>query len=120
MDEQGACSVLTAYDKQNLEPDVWRTTVRTILKLDVYGLGGKDGDPPPGRHAMLGLKDIINELDRSTKLRHTVMEDLLAAGKLPNHSKYYLQCNAPIPPEHRNCTRLIESARTALDNLIIS
>jgi hypothetical protein len=120
MDNQGACSALRAYDKQELSPDVWRTTVRSILKLDVYGLGGKDGDPPPGRHAMLGLKDVINELDRSTRLRHQMADDLVAAGQKPNHSKYYVHCNRPVPPEHRNCTRLIESARIALDNLLIS
>ncbi|OAQ72678.1 C6 finger domain-containing protein [Pochonia chlamydosporia 170] len=120
MDDQGACSVLKAYDNRNLDPEVWRTTVRSVLKLDVYGLGGKTGASPTGHQAVYGLKDVINELDRSTKLRHKMMEDLVAEGKVPNHSKYYLHCNAPIPPEHRNCTRLIESARVALDNLIIS
>ncbi|TWU77860.1 hypothetical protein ED733_003398 [Metarhizium rileyi] len=119
MDGQESGAVLRAYDNRNLDPDVWRAAVKSILRLDVYGLGGKAGDAPPGRHAMPGLKDVINELDRSTKLRHQIVDELLATGKMPNHSKYYLQCNAPIPPEHRSCMRLVESARLALDNLII-
>ncbi|KFG87804.1 hypothetical protein MANI_109611 [Metarhizium anisopliae] len=119
MDDHGACAALKAIDNRNLDPDVWRATVQSILKLDVYGLGGKTGDALPGTHAILGLKDVINELDRSTKLRHQMVEDLMAAGKMPNHSRYYLQYNAPVPPEHRNCTRLVESARVALNNLSI-
>lgn len=120
MDDKGACSALKAYDNKNLSPDVWRTTVRSILKLDVYGLGGKTGDSPPGRQPQRGLKDIVNELDKTARLRHEMMDDLVAAGKAPQHHKYMIHCHKPVPPEQRNCARVIESARMALNNLIIS
>ncbi|KAK2592856.1 hypothetical protein QQS21_009459 [Conoideocrella luteorostrata] len=119
IDDQGSCSALTAYDNKDLDPDVWKTTVRSILKLDVYGAGGKTGTSPSGIHPQRGLKDIVNQLDRTAKLRHDLMDDLVATGKLPKQSKYLLHHYAPIPPEQRNCTRVIDSARMALDNLII-
>lgn len=120
MDSQSPHSLLHEYDNKHLRPDVWRATVQTILKLDVYGLGGRNGASPPGGHLQRGLKDVVNHLDQTARLRHDMMDELIAKGKMPPlQSKYLFHQHRPIPPEQRNCVQVVESARQALDSLIL-
>ncbi|KAG5974789.1 hypothetical protein E4U58_002611 [Claviceps cyperi] len=119
VDGQGSCSALKAYDNKALEPVVWQATVRSILKLDVYGLGGKTGESPTGRHLQRGLKDVVNHLDRTARVRHEMMDELVKAGRVPRQSKYLVRHCAPIPEDQRDCVRLVESARMALDSLVL-
>ncbi|KAG6200310.1 hypothetical protein E4U35_006281 [Claviceps purpurea] len=119
LDGQGSCSALKAYDNKALEPAVWQATVRSILKLDVYGLGGKTGESPTGRHLQRGLKDVVNHLDRTARVRHEMMDELVKAGRVPRQSKYLVRHCAPIPEDQRDCVRLVESARMALDSLVL-
>ncbi|KHN99863.1 uncharacterized protein MAM_01787 [Metarhizium album ARSEF 1941] len=51
---------------------------------DFGGLWALVMDDQQGALVMPGLKDVIDELDWSTKLRHQIIEDLMAAGKTPN------------------------------------
>ena len=121
-DAQGPCSVLKAYDEKYLEPEIWRSTMRVILKLDVYGLGGKTGTSPAENiiHPQRGLKDVVDQMERTTRRRHDVLDEMIAAGKVPPHPKYLMNSYKHVPPEERGCTRMVESARSALDNLAIS
>ncbi|KAG6291221.1 hypothetical protein E4U09_004046 [Claviceps aff. purpurea] len=119
LDGQGSCSALKTYDNKALEPAVWQATVRSILKLDVYGLGGKTGESPTGRHLQRGLKDVVNHLDRTARVRHEMMDQLVKAGRVPRQSKYLVRHCAPIPEDQRDCVRLVESARMALDSLVL-
>lgn len=120
IDDQGSCSALQAYNNKHLYPEIWRTTVRSILKLDIYGLGGKSGISPGGKQLQRGLKDIVDQLECTSRRRHEIADELFAAGQLPSHSRYIMHAHMPCPPEQRNCVRVIESARMALNNLVIS
>ena len=117
------CSHLDAINRRNIEPDIWRTTMRAILRIDAYGFGEPPDDAPSAttRLRSCGLRSVVKQLEARNARRHDRMDSLLAAGKAPVRPKYLLQqpCKS-IPPEQRNCVHILEAARIALDNLVIA
>lgn len=118
------CSQYQALNNQHLQPDAWRTTMRAILRLDVYGFGSKDMDNDHDHGPAFrqdGLKDVVRLLEERSRRRHDKMDQMLAEGKLP-HSHYAIMPHQhrPVPPEQRNCMVVLEAARMALENLVIA
>lgn len=129
-----SCPIVRDYSNKFLHPDVWRISVRVILRLDVYGIeeemhcppddGSPDPSPPPPlpRSVQCGLRDVITLVDARNRKRHELFDSLILAGKAPLHPQCVLfpGPHRIVPPEERNCVRILETARIALSNLVIS
>ncbi|KND89472.1 hypothetical protein TOPH_05855 [Tolypocladium ophioglossoides CBS 100239] len=122
VDDVGCCSAIHSLNNSHLRPDVWRTTIRAILRLDVYGLGDAQANIPPASCRQKGLKDVLKQLDETSRKRHEMMDELIAKGQIPRHSPYMMSPmnQPPCPPEQRNCVKILETARMALENLVIA
>lgn len=118
----GPCNTLQNYNNRTMPPDMWRTTIRAIMRLDVYGLGEvAEHDPRPG-YVQQGLKDVVVLLDERSRRRHDQIDHMIESGEMPKQMPYLLFPGGirSVPPEQRNCVRIIETARSALDNLVIA
>ena len=120
--DHGCCSALHSLNNSHLDPDTWRTTVRAILRLDVYGLGETPAGVPPASRRQKGLKGVLQQLDETSRRRHEIMDELIANGQIPRHSPYMMSPTscAPCPPEQRSCVKILQTARSALDSLVIA
>lgn len=114
------CPKMAAFNNRNMAPDIWRTTMRAILRIDVYGIEPADDVAADGIRQR-GLRDVVKLLEERSAKRHDQMDELFAAGKAPERPEYLLQQSyKPVPPEQRNCMIVLEAARIALDNLVIA
>lgn len=122
VDDHGCCSAIHSLNNSHLDPDMWRTTIRAILRLDVYGLGDAQGSVSSASRRQKGLKDVLQQLDETSRRRHEIMDELIANGQIPRHSPYMMSPtnHPPCPPEQRNCVKILETARMALDSLVIA
>jgi hypothetical protein len=120
--EHDDCTQYQSLNNQWLQPDVWRTTMRAILRLDVYGFGSKDmaqGAHGPALYQN-GLKDVVRLLEERSKRRHDKMDKMAAEGKTPHTHYAIMPQYRPMPPEQRHCMVVLEAARVALENLVIA
>ncbi|KXJ95549.1 hypothetical protein Micbo1qcDRAFT_27244 [Microdochium bolleyi] len=116
------CNATQQYNFREMDPTLWRLTVRALLKLDVYGLshnvmmGDEYGGPREPFH--LGLRDIVNLMDAKSKARHAFMDSMVANGvALPDCSSTGLQTHKQ--GETPTCQKIIDIARQSIDNLVI-
>ncbi|KAI6350802.1 hypothetical protein MCOR25_010383 [Pyricularia grisea] len=117
-----ACSNVAALERQTLAPIMWRTTVRALLRVDVYGykFAGQTGDNSIKTLArrQVGLRDIVDYLLERQRMRHAMIDDLCASGKMIQSQ---LHGHQPTPPgEKHNCERILEVARISIEHLVIS
>ncbi|KAL7789440.1 hypothetical protein V8C37DRAFT_386516 [Trichoderma ceciliae] len=123
------CALLKSYNNKYLEPDIWRTTIRAILKVDVYGFDHRTASVPnsidcgtsPLVYLHRGLKDVVTLLDEKNDKGHDIVDSLMQSSHVFPHSSYILFSGAPkpCPREDRHCVRMLDVARTALSNLVI-
>lgn len=119
-----------------LAPHMWRSAVRALLKLDVYGLSPTaehaaelaeaSGLPPgaagPGVPACStitqpGLKDLIAMMEERTRLRHEQMDALVANGTLVvDGSCEYVPLSSGQRP---TCMRIVDIAKQSMHELVI-
>ncbi|KAM0280399.1 hypothetical protein ACHAQH_004113 [Verticillium albo-atrum] len=120
------CRTVELYDNKEMEPDKWRMTIRAVLKIDIYGFDVDCASTIDGsrvKHRHLGLKDVIALMEERSNNRHDQIDAMVAAG-LPHP----MQGNPLMPKnlqhsgskDDRNCLRIVEMARVALDNLVIA
>lgn len=117
------------HEEGGMDPNQWRLCVHALLKRDIYGAGHerssvKAGSAIKPRH--LGLKDVIAAMEERSNRRHDHIDALVAAGH-PHpvqNSPYNLLCSLPIAAdqkkEDRQCLKIVEMARIALDKLVIA
>ncbi|KAF4423300.1 hypothetical protein CGGC5_v000904 [Colletotrichum fructicola Nara gc5] len=116
------CGVIETFDNREMDPDSWRLTVRGLLKVDIYGYDFETTNGTGYHH--LGLKDVIKEMEDRSNHRHDALDAHVAAGN--PHPMLHTQHNLMVPegkddsPENRNCLKIIEMARVALDKLVIA
>ncbi|GFP58095.1 fusaric acid cluster transcription factor FUB10 [Trichoderma asperellum] len=124
------CALLRSFHDRYLDPETWKATIRAILKVEVYGFNQKtasvsstvDCSVSPYAFLHCGLKDVITLLDEKNQKRHDIADALLQANHaLPGYN-YLLTLGAPkpCPREERHCVRMLDVARMALSNLVIS
>jgi hypothetical protein len=124
------CLLLKSYNDRFLEPDIWRTTIRAILKVEVYGFNHQTASVPssvdcstsPHVYLHRGLKDLVTLIDEKNERRHDIADALIQANHpLPNQN-YLLFPGTPkpCPREDRHCVRMLDVARMALSNLVIT
>lgn len=118
----GPCCALHGLDNKHLKPEAWQRAIRAVLKIDVYGPGDCPNTSPPAFPRPKGLKDVLAQLDQTSRRRHDMIDELSANGHMPKHSPYFMFPSSSLacPPEQRNCVRIIETARMALDSLSIA
>ncbi|RAL63749.1 hypothetical protein DID88_003396 [Monilinia fructigena] len=56
-----------------MQPSEWRTTVRALLRADIYG-----HDQPGFKYK--GLRDLISEMEQRQNARHNILDAQVAAG----------------------------------------
>ncbi|KAK0617909.1 hypothetical protein B0T17DRAFT_473812, partial [Bombardia bombarda] len=119
------CHAADNLEGAPLEPHMWRLTVRALLKLDVYGVNEVapeltvDLSTNSNRQPFFqpGLKDIINMMEERSRNRHEQLDALIAEGVINPASGgcgYTALVNGK-----PNCLRIIDIAKTAMDDLII-
>lgn len=119
----GQCGLLQSYNNRSMPPDMWRTTIRAIMRLDVYGFGAVAELDINTGYTQLGLKDVVALLDERSRERHDALDRMIASGQAAKEMPYVMFPGGvmrSIDPEQRNCYRIVEAARSALDNLVIA
>lgn len=107
---------VSALQEQALSPTVWSSTVRALLRVDVYGCRvTQNGDEATRTLALrqIGLVDIVDYLMERQRLRHTLFDAVPTTDGLHSHS------HKP-PGDKENCERILEVARISIENLVIS
>jgi hypothetical protein len=120
-DTAKSCTAYQTYNNKAMPPDMWRLTIRGLLRLDVYGLNEKDQDMPGAApYRQLGLKDVVDQLEERSRQRHEALDARIAAGHSHDGISGVIYPSKPCGPSERNCTRVLETARIALENLVIA
>ncbi|KAI0451448.1 hypothetical protein F5B21DRAFT_516740 [Xylaria acuta] len=118
-DDDNLCGTSRTFNHKEMEPVMWRLTVRALLKVDVYGISGRCGtDVAPADPFHLGLKDIVLLMENKAKARHQFMDAMMDAGiwKRPDCAVF----NANTPGEPPQCQRIISIARASVEKLYIA
>ncbi|GAB1310364.1 Lactose regulatory protein LAC9 [Madurella fahalii] len=100
-----------------LEPLLWRLTVRALLKMDVYGVNELTPGVDCNEARQPGLKDIIKMMEERSRRRHQMLDDLVASGAMEKPSHEYVPLSAQ--GDKPTCMRIIDIAKRSMDNLII-
>ncbi|KAI1408771.1 hypothetical protein F5Y13DRAFT_171732 [Hypoxylon sp. FL1857] len=115
--EHDCCGAGDALNHREMEPAMWRLTVRALLKADVYGLSGSDHDEVEGTPLHLGLKDIVLQMEQKSKARHAVLDHLVHSGAWKPPA-----CGMKMhaPGETPTCQKVIAIAKASIDALVIA
>ncbi|TFA98602.1 hypothetical protein CCMA1212_009732 [Trichoderma ghanense] len=126
MDEGRACTSvdyaqLKCSNNKALEPALWRTNMRAIIKVDVYGshhlatFGWLDRSIPSHVSLYRGLNDVVLLLDERNNKRHDMADSLMQA--CYGHAAQPMSCQRR---QQRHCVSMLDQARMALNSLVIS
>ena len=111
------------YTSRDLEPEQWRLTVRSQLRIDAYGMPfpNLSGGMQLNQHHV-GLKDVIDAMETRAHMRHAKVDALVATGQLhpEMHAHLMPTSNSPERLMKPNCYHIIEMAKGALEKLVIS
>lgn len=99
-----------------MPPQQWRTTVRALLRVDIYG-----HEQHGFKHK--GLKDLISEMEYRQRTRHEILDAQLAAGTIDvsmlghGMGKFQGKC---IGEASSGCHEILRIAKMAIDALVIA
>ena len=119
-EENSQCYLVQTYNEREIPPDMWRAAVKEVVRADVDGVDEQSSGSTCPR---LGLRDVIRLLEERSHKRHAIMDAMVESGHMPKHSPYLLypsHVKKSVPPEQRNCMQVLETARIALDRLVIA
>jgi hypothetical protein len=97
-----------------MPPMQWRSTIRALLRVDIYGHDGLG-------YKYKGLRGLVTEIENRQKARHDWLDTL------PEH-EFKQAAGGPFAPskstclgeQTHGCLQILEMARLALDNLVIA
>ncbi|KAI8635505.1 hypothetical protein F5Y19DRAFT_13153 [Xylariaceae sp. FL1651] len=122
LSDDDLCGATRAFGYREMEPVMWRLTVRALLKVDVYGISGSCGrndvNAAGADPIHIGLKDIVLLMENKSKARHALFDTMVAAGVWQQPNCGYLNVNKP--GEAPTCQRIISIARTSVEQLVIA
>lgn len=101
-----SCGIAEHLNNAVMEPNVWRATVRGLLRVDVYGMDGVTS----------GLRGIISEMEQRQRLRHKEMHQL-QENVLSPHEIGQRQC---LGEKDMLCLRILDTAKISIDTLVIA
>ena len=104
-----------AFNAVEMPPVQWRTTVRALLRVDIYG------HEQPGFHHK-GLKDLVAEMEFRQQTRHDMLDAEMAAGNLNMTYLGHGQIGdkACLGEKTRGCLEILKMAKIAIDSLVIA
>lgn len=106
-----------------MDPAAWRRSVRSLLKIDVYGVNNNNcrGETAAAaaRFHQIGLRDLVAEMDEKSRGRHAEIDALIEAGLSAPTGLNGLQASHSRGKEP-HCRHVVELAREAVDNLHIA
>ncbi|KAI8957875.1 hypothetical protein F5Y11DRAFT_352079 [Daldinia sp. FL1419] len=117
LEEDNICTAAGTLDHREMEPAMWRLTVRALLKADVYGLSDLEAVDADTAPLHIGLKDIVLQMEQKSRARHAVMDALIATG---NWSPPNCWMAVHTKEETPTCQRVIAIAKAAIDTLVIA
>ena len=104
------------YNIVDMPPVQWRTTVRALLRTDIYGhetTGFK----------YKGLKDLVSEMEYRQRVRHELIDAAEAAGTLDSRllgHGFRHKPGACGDSDTQSCLQMIKMAKHAIDELLIA
>ena len=98
----------------DMDPILWRQIVRSMLKLDVYGMN-TCGDSSGEGFKHLGLSDIIDMMERRSLRRHEMIDE---NPELRGSIMETVEHQVMIPGEKSTCLKIIDIAKIAVQNII--
>ena len=105
------------FNTVDMPPIQWRTTVRALLRVDIYG-----HESPGFKHK--GLKDLVGEMEYRQRVRHELIDAAQAAGTLDSrllgHGFHHKSGKKSCDPETPQCLQMIKMAKQAIDHLLIA
>lgn len=122
---------VVAHDETKvMDPAAWRRSVRSLLKIDVYGVnnnntsldnshGGEKAITTTASFHQIGLRDLVAEMDEKSRGRHAEIDALIEAGLSAPTGLGGLQASHSRGKEP-HCRHVVELAREAVDNLHIA
>ncbi|KAI1750897.1 hypothetical protein F4782DRAFT_227415 [Xylaria castorea] len=117
--DDDVCGAKRTFNYKEMEPVMWRLTVRALLKIDVYGISGRCGsDAALADPFHLGLKDIVMLMENKAKARHQFFDTMIEAGIWEQPYCAVLHLNSP--EETPQCQRIISIARSSVEKLCIA
>ncbi|KAL2067314.1 hypothetical protein VTL71DRAFT_1738 [Oculimacula yallundae] len=98
------------YEAVEMSPQEWRTTVRAMLRIDIYG-----HEQPEFKHK--GLRDLVSEMEFRQKTRHEMLEAHARHATMNAESFQGRLC----PGERvHTCLEVLKVAKFAIDQLVIA
>lgn len=105
-----------------MPPQQWRTTVRALLRVDIYG-----HEQPGFKHK--GLKDLVAEMENRQRTRHEMLDAHVAA--LGEDALRFGAMKSPVVGGHghtkcaeggqtHGCLQILSIAKMSIDNLTIA
>ncbi|KAG0649680.1 Fusaric acid cluster transcription factor FUB10 [Hyphodiscus hymeniophilus] len=109
------------FNALEMPPAQWRTTVRALLRVDIYG-----HEQPEFKHK--GLKDLVDEMELRQHTRHDMLDAQVADGTLDptkighgfGHSYYTEDPTKCLGERTRGCIEILKMAKLAIDSLVIA
>lgn len=111
------------FNAVEMPPHQWRTTVRALLRVDIYG-------HEQGGFKHKGLKDLVTEMQIRQRARHDLLDAHVAAGGTLGHGLFGQNCNnggitnGSAGSMHagamHTCLQILNIAKLAIDNLVIA
>ncbi|KAA8566978.1 hypothetical protein EYC84_010072 [Monilinia fructicola] len=103
-----------------MQPSEWRTTVRALLRADIYG-----HDQPGFKYK--GLRDLISEMEQRQNARHNILDAQVAAGVRSTEHDHFPDLNvADLKAREchgertRSCLEILKIAKVAVDSIVIA
>ncbi|KAI1143331.1 hypothetical protein F5Y05DRAFT_408776 [Hypoxylon sp. FL0543] len=111
------CVSAAALNHREMEPAMWRLTVRALLRSDVYGLSDSNDNRLEGTPLHIGLKDIVLQMEQKSRARHAVLDHLVHSGAWKPPA-----CGMKMhaPGETPTCQKVIAIAKASIDALVIA
>ncbi|RFU35975.1 hypothetical protein B7463_g347, partial [Scytalidium lignicola] len=94
------------FNQIDLQPSEWRSAVRALLRIDIYGY-----EQSGCKHK--GLRDLVSELELRQRTRHDLIDATIGSG-----NNITPICGNP-PPHTRTCLQVLQIAKRAIDSLVI-
>jgi hypothetical protein len=105
------------FNAVEMPPAQWRTTVRALLRVDIYG-----HEQPGFKHK--GLKDLVDEMEYRQRTRHEMIDAQIADGTLDpskvGHGVFSDGESRCLGEKTRGCMEILKMAKIAIDNLVIA
>jgi len=107
------------FNKVEMPPAQWRTTVRALLRVDIYG-----HEQTGFKHK--GLKDLLDEMEYRQSTRHDMIDaqvadgtlDLMKVGHGLGHGMFP-DGSKCLGERTRGCLEILKMAKLAIDTLVV-